>query len=270
MTQVVLSLFPGIGLLDMAFEEAGFCVVRGPDLLWGGDIHRFHAPAGRFDGIIGGPPCQAFSRLRHIVAANGYETAPNLIPEFERVVAEAAPDWFLMENVPEAPGPCVRQYGTVRREIRDVWVGGVTDRLRAFTFGRRWEDMDKPTIPVAFHIDTLALHAVDPEQSALASGGGRPVPVALGGSGKRKRSKTAALSNIGYKNAAQLGDHLRRQGLPADFLADSPLTIVGKIKAVGNGVPLAMGLAVAAAVKRCVVLHSVIEQPGQAIQKARA
>lgn len=29
MTQLVLSLFPGIGLLDMAFEEEGFCIVRG-------------------------------------------------------------------------------------------------------------------------------------------------------------------------------------------------------------------------------------------------
>lgn len=43
---LILSLFPGIGLLDMAFEEEGFCVVRGPDLLWGGDIRRFHPPAG--------------------------------------------------------------------------------------------------------------------------------------------------------------------------------------------------------------------------------
>ena len=42
---LVLSLFPGIGLLDMAFEEAGFTVVRGPDLLRGGDIRRFHPPA---------------------------------------------------------------------------------------------------------------------------------------------------------------------------------------------------------------------------------
>ena len=31
---LVLSLFPGLGLLDQAFEEDGFCVVRGPDLLW--------------------------------------------------------------------------------------------------------------------------------------------------------------------------------------------------------------------------------------------
>lgn len=75
---LILSLFPGIGLLDMAFEEQGFCVVRGPDALWGGDIHTFYPPPGRFDGVIGGPPCQSFSRLRHLVAANGLETAPNL------------------------------------------------------------------------------------------------------------------------------------------------------------------------------------------------
>lgn len=31
---LVLSLFPGIGLLDMAFELEGFCIVRGPDVLW--------------------------------------------------------------------------------------------------------------------------------------------------------------------------------------------------------------------------------------------
>src|SRR6185503_20744824 len=104
---LVLSLFPGIGLLDMAFEEAGFCVVRGPDLLWGGDVRAFHPPAGKFEGVIGGPPCQAFSRLVHIVRAKGQTPRPNLIPEYERVVAEAAPAWFLMENVPEAPEPVV-------------------------------------------------------------------------------------------------------------------------------------------------------------------
>jgi hypothetical protein len=51
MSGLVLSLFPGIGLLDMAFEEEGFCVVRGPDLLWGGDIKNFHPPRGKFNGV---------------------------------------------------------------------------------------------------------------------------------------------------------------------------------------------------------------------------
>lgn len=30
MRGLVLSLFPGIGMLDMAFEHEGFTVVRGP------------------------------------------------------------------------------------------------------------------------------------------------------------------------------------------------------------------------------------------------
>jgi DNA (cytosine-5)-methyltransferase 1 len=105
----VLSLFPGI-VLDQAFEEHGFCVVREPDLLWGGDIHHFHPPSGSFGGIIAGPPCQAFSRLRYLVEYNGHTVAPNLIPQFERCIQEAQPDWFLMENVPAALIPHVAGY----------------------------------------------------------------------------------------------------------------------------------------------------------------
>ncbi len=58
---MILSLFPGIGLLDRAFEDVGFCVVRGPDKIWGGEIRKFHAQRGHFAGVIGGPPCQKFS-----------------------------------------------------------------------------------------------------------------------------------------------------------------------------------------------------------------
>ena len=92
---LVLSLFPGIGLLDMAFEEQGFCVVRGPDLLWGGDIRGFHPPPNRFDGIIGGPPCQKFSTAARLRPGLKRQ---DLIPEFVRCVEEAQPTWFLMEN----------------------------------------------------------------------------------------------------------------------------------------------------------------------------
>lgn len=31
-TALLLSVFPGLGLLDAAFEREGFCVVRGPDI----------------------------------------------------------------------------------------------------------------------------------------------------------------------------------------------------------------------------------------------
>jgi hypothetical protein len=51
MNRLIISLFPGVGLLDMAFEEAGFTVVRGPDVIWGGDVRRFNPPAGVFAGV---------------------------------------------------------------------------------------------------------------------------------------------------------------------------------------------------------------------------
>jgi DNA (cytosine-5)-methyltransferase 1 len=240
---LVLSLFPGIGLLDMAFEEAGFCVVRGPDLLWGGDVRKFHPPAGRFDGVIGGPPCQAFSQLRFIVEANGFETAPNLIPEYERVVSEAAPAWFLMENVPAAPVPSVVGYHVHIELIRDLWVGGEAERLRRFSFGTR--------DGAPLRIQTLALHAIDGEPAVTCDL--RRRPVRPGGSRKPKESggRTSSLNRGG--GAETLERMLELQGLPSDFFPpDAPLTSTGKKRMIGNGVPLAMGRAVAAAVARSI------------------
>ncbi len=123
MTQLVLSLFPGIGLLDMAFEEEGFCVVRGPDLLWGGDIRRFQPPTWKFEGIIGGPPCQAHSRLVGMVRQRWGDdaVAEDLIPEFRRCVQEARPEWYLMENVPAAPTPDVPGYYQMCILLNNRW-----------------------------------------------------------------------------------------------------------------------------------------------------
>src|SRR5215471_11421434 len=139
---LVLSLFPGIGLLDRAFEDEGFTVVRGPDVLWGGDIRTFHPPSGVFDGVIGGPPCQAFSRLAVMVRHNGYEPRfGNLIPEFERCVAEARPRWFLMENVPAAPEPNAGGYVTRHQVVNNRWfvddgeIGAEQHRQRRISFG---------------------------------------------------------------------------------------------------------------------------------------
>ena len=226
--QLVLSLFPGIGLLDMAFEEEGFCVVRGPDLLWGGDVLKFHPPAGRFDGVIGGPPCQEHSTLAALVERNGLKTKPCRIGEFERCVAEARPTWFLMENVRGAPLPNVLGYQIDAHLIRDVWCGGETLRLRRFSFGTR--DGRK------LLFDWPALHRPDPEPAALASGSAwdyvhqRPA---------------------GTKSRETFENHKRLQGLPPDFDIP-PFTVAAKVQAVGNGVPLPMGRAVARAVKKAI------------------
>jgi DNA (cytosine-5)-methyltransferase 1 len=243
MTGLVLSLFPGIGLLDMAFEEAGFCIVRGPDLLWGGDIRRFHPPAGRFDGVIGGPPCQQFSPLRNINIAQGNHIAPDLIPEFERCITEAQPSWFLMENVPAAPGPEIAGYQNRVALIRDVWCGGKTMRYRKFHFGT------PSGIHLQSKIDFVALHTTEPEPTVTTTAGGRRAVVVRDESG-RVRGKQG--DSDYHRLRPQKFSHARRlQGLPEHFDLP-PFTERAKLKAVGNGVPLAMGRAVAQAVVRAV------------------
>lgn len=223
---LVLSLFPGIGLLDMTFEEEGFCVVRGPDLLWGGDIRRFHPLAGKFDGVIGGPPCQCFSRLRVLLQATGNDVRHgNLIPEFERVVFEAQPAWFVMENVPDAPVASVPGYIVRDMLLDNRWVGGEQRRRRRFSFGTR----DGRRLAV----DVVAL-----EQAECA-------PTVLAGHGPVGRGK-------GYDVNPTLDEMCRLQGLPSGFLDDAPFTTHGKRRVIGNGVPLPMGRAIARAVKRAV------------------
>ena len=237
---LVLSLFPGIGLLDMAFELEGFCVVRGPDVLWGGDIRRFHPPLRRFDGVIGGPPCQLFSALKRLNPRAG-EKHGNLIPEFERVVHESTPWWFLMENVEAAPEPVVSGYTVRSYLLRDVWVGGRTSRLRRFSFGSLYG--------LPLDIEVQAICDQQPAPAVCASDGGRAVPVKIGGSGRPKRIGAALLADRSKRTFA---DACELQGLPRDFLADAPFTHEGKRRVIGNGVPLALGRAVARAVKQAI------------------
>ena len=232
---LVLSLFPGLGLLDMAFEEAGFCVVRGPDLLWGGDIKQFHPVPGRFDGIIGGPPCQCHSRLVHIVRAQGSQVAEDLIPEFARCVAEAMPGWFLMENVPAAPMPDTPGYAVSSLVLNNRWFGGVQVRKRLWVFGVR----GGRRVDLSEFLDVALLERAEKLPAVMASGTFGP----------DTRSRMSEKQGPSWGTVAA---SLVAQGLPTDFLVkgESPFTADGAQRMVGNGVPLPMGRAVAGAVRR--------------------
>jgi DNA (cytosine-5)-methyltransferase 1 len=253
---LVLSIFPGIDLLGRAFEEAGYCVVRGPDVLWGGDIRTFHPPAGVFEGIVGGPPCQCFSRLVHLVRANGYEPRHgNLIPEFERVVSEAQPSWFLMENVPAAPMPVAPGYIVRDLVLDNRWVGGDQDRRRRFSFGTQ----NGRTL----HLEYVALQSAERYETVISGNGfgsgseyyrrqtyavtskGEDVPVRCNAGGVPKRNV-----GDGKRVRRTIAETLVLQGCPSDLLDDAPFTDEGKRRVIANGVPLPMGRAIAAAVKR--------------------
>lgn len=244
MSELVLSLFPGIGLLDMAFEEAGFCVVRGPDVLWGGDIKRFSPPAGRFGGVIGGPPCQAFSVFRHILIAKGIPLKENLIPEFERCVTEAQPRWFLMENVTEAPEPAIADYGVISLLLNNRWVGGTQNRVRRFSFGVRGT-----LCALSAYIDYELFEPIEFEYAVTASRGSMSgLKKDRGGISRPKRTLERR-DRAGRRTVAECAV---LQGLPADFLSDAPFTRDGRHRAIGNGVPLPMGRAIANAVKAAI------------------
>jgi DNA (cytosine-5)-methyltransferase 1 len=209
---LVLSLFPGIGLLDMAFEAEGFCVVRGPDLLWGGDVKRFHPPAGKFDGVIGGPPCKGESRLAHL---NG-DVGATLWQEFRRVVEEAYPYWWVMEAVKAHPHMDSRPLA-----LNNRWFGEKQNRLRYFHSNLNL----KPLIQVEAFEHPEWKYAV------------------LAGHGGAEGSIVRRMATYSWAEMCEL------QGLPAGF--DLPgFTRAAKREAVGNGVPLGLGRAIASAVKQ--------------------
>ena len=114
-----LSLFSGIGGLDLAFICAGgnvlaFCEIdkycqkvlrkHWPDTPIFSDIHNLNKEAllsagisSTVDIIYGGFPCQPFS-----VAGDqkGKDDTRYLWPEFSRLVADIKPRWVVAENVP--------------------------------------------------------------------------------------------------------------------------------------------------------------------------
>lgn len=211
---LILSLFPGIDLLGRGFEAEGFCVVRGPDLITGGDVRDFHPPAGRFDGVIAGPPCQDFSKARR-TEPTGYGLA--MLAEFARVVTEARPTWFVMENVPSVPTIEIEGYKVQRFDLNALDCGLKQNRLRHFQYG------DCRGYIILIH---RTRRVTDAEPCVTASEGKRP-------------------------NRRTFGQFCELQGLPADF--DLPgWTRHAKYTAVGNGVPIPMARLIARSVTAAV------------------
>lgn len=207
---LVLSIFPGIDLLGRGFEREGFCVVRGPDHLWGGDIVDFHALPGRFDGVIGGSPCQDFSKARR-AAPTGYGL--EMLRQFCRVVAEAAPSWFVLENVPGVPDISVPGYVVQRLDLRADEFGHCQRRVRHYQFGS--------VTGRGLVIPRVGRCAVT-ARAVLASEASHP--------GRRDWASFCALQGF-------------------EPLALDALTLSARYRAVGNGVPLGVSVALARAIK---------------------
>lgn len=210
---LILSIFPGIDLLGQGFELEDFCVVRGPDLIYGQDIRSFTVPPGRFDGIIGGPPCQDFSKARR-APPTGYGLA--MLAEFARIVGQARPPWWLLENVDRVPDVGIDGYTVQRFDLNAKDCGLAQSRLRHFQFGSLTGLQLAPR-----RLPTLDRAAVGP--ACLASEGRR----------------------LDRRN---WGDFCELQGLPRDFNLPG-MTTAARYAAVGNGTPIPMARIIARAIR---------------------
>jgi DNA (cytosine-5)-methyltransferase 1 len=130
---IVLDLFCGAGGMSLGFEDAGFVVAAGidtnpsacqthaanfPGKTLNYDLQAIDDPSSllqelgipRIDVIIGGPPCQGFSKaglsklrsleLQDTAVRQEIDARNRLYKHFVRFVAELKPLFFVMENVP--------------------------------------------------------------------------------------------------------------------------------------------------------------------------
>jgi len=154
-------------------------------------------------------------------------------------VAEAAPLWFLMEMVPDGPVPAVDGYGVHSFCLNNRQLSEAQNRVRRWSWGVHtfmWGSR-KPLM-----VETQVFE--NPEFEYAACGGSGGGPRHPSGSCKKKTT-TLPFNTKSYRSFEEIR---RKQGLPNDF--DLPgFTVAEKCRAVGNGVPMAMGRAMAKAVK---------------------
>lgn len=206
--ELILSLFPGADFLGRAFEASGFSVVRGPDTLWDQRIEDFHCRCpGRFDGIVGGPPCQNYSDANR---RRDTSEGDRLVLEFLRLIDEARPSWFLMENVRNVPSVRIAGYSVQRLDITDCACGGRQRSLRHVQFGSQCGDIIRP---------------------------------------RRTSEARSNTPRVMTRPTSPHDRHVRRlDRMGAPHLPLRSLTVAARARVVGNGVPWQMGLALAEAV----------------------
>lgn len=204
--------------------------------------------------------CQSHSSLANLVRAKGLEPSfPDMTGEYQRVVEEAQPAWFLRENVPRAPdvkplGYDVRSF-LIDNSTLDSGDGTGNEQMRTrrFWFGvrdgecpelRRWIDFALYELPDDEKQGPPCGHDATPGQRDRI---------------KKARARQAAVTgrhegrvgtpDIDYSPPRRsLEEMLRLQGLPPGWIGHQPWTVQAMRKMLGNGVAVPTGRALAKAI----------------------
>ena len=187
----------------------------------------FAAPLNKFDGIIGGSPCQDFSKANRDRPGLNNSYGLKMLNEFKRVVQEAQPTWWLLENVPTVPNITIDGYSYQRIDINQSWYEDV-NRLRHIQFGHK----ENKYIQISRGV-------TDPGQIVTVTD--RTKKESCDRSYRKIKSCALASDDRPFKELVKL------QGLDEDFDIPS-FNVQGKKRAVGNGVPLSIGRVLAKAV----------------------
>jgi hypothetical protein len=157
--KIVHDLFCGRGGLSVGFAQAGFRTIgfdREDFSRWypgefvRADVRYLDGRAwrGRLRALVGSPPCTEFTPLTNLAYKRGFRGPRNpekglaLVREFARLVDEAEPDYWFMENV-RASVPYISTVLGSPSFIKNAWVGWgnlpgflLPDSNRKFKFDR--------------------------------------------------------------------------------------------------------------------------------------
>lgn len=173
----IISLFSGVGGLDLGFEKAGYEIIAANEfdrtiwtsyeknhntMLLRGNICNIDSKEfPDCDGIIGGPPCQSWSEAGALRGIN--DPRGQLFYEYIRILRDKQPFFFLAENVKgmmakrhsEAVRNIISQFENAGYNVQIFLLnasdyGVAQDRKRVFYIGFR-KDLDISfTVPTPY------------------------------------------------------------------------------------------------------------------------
>tara|TARA_Y100000310_G_scaffold336096_1_gene419772 strand:- start:984 stop:1934 length:951 start_codon:yes stop_codon:yes gene_type:complete len=148
-----LDLFAGVGGIRLGFEEAGFKTIYSNDIeanckktydlnhknprlevqdIWKVDISKIP----KFDILLGGFPCQAFSIAGHRQGLKDEKVGGNLFFRIAQILKETKPKAFLLENVKNLKGHDKgRTFKIIKETLEDLGYSIKTEILNSMIHG---------------------------------------------------------------------------------------------------------------------------------------